>query len=335
MATFTKRRSDQWQVKIRRAGYPAQSRTFNSKEEAQKWARSIEAEMDKGIYIDRNEAEKNTLYAVLERYAREVSPTKKGGEIEKLRIASIMRQKFTQTKMAALSSRTIATWRNARLCEVSGSTVKREMGLVSSVINHARREWEIQCENPFSLVKRPREGRERDRRFEDDEETRLLAALDIENGKPGGEGARNPWIKPLVLFAIETAMRRSELLSLEWANVDKTKRTAKLPDTKNGESRVVPLSSVALGILEKLPVSLDGRVFPTTADAIKKAFPRACARAGIDDFHFHDLRHEATSRLAKKLSNVIELSRVTGHKDLKMLARYYHTRPEELAEKLG
>jgi integrase len=87
--------------------------------------------------------------------------------------------------------------------------------------------------------------------------------------------------------------------------------------------------------LDSIPVSISGRVFPITADSLKMCFVRACGRAGIEDFHFHDLRHEATSRLAEKLPNLIELASVTGHKDLKMLRRYYHPRVQDLAAKLG
>lgn len=130
-------------------------------------------------------------------------------------------------------------------------------------------------------------------------------------------------------------MRRSELLALRWEHVNTKKRRVHLPLTKNGSARDVPLSKAAVALLEGLPRSIDGRVFPTTADALKKAFSRACERAGIDNFHFHDLRHEATSRLAVKLPNVIELAAVTGHKDLRMLARYYHPRVEDLAKKLN
>lgn len=336
MATISKRGDYQWQVKVRRKGYPDQSRTFDSKAEADKWARSVEAELDKGLYIDRNEAEKNTLWSVLDRYRREVSPLKRSGKLEASRIETIKREKFTQTKMAALSASHLATWRDARLKKISGSTFNRELNIISAAINTARKEWSIHCENPVTLLRRPQENKARDRRLEGDEETRLLAELDAGKREAGKfAGMQNTWIKPLVLFAIETAMRRGELLSLRWEFVDTARRFVHLPLTKNGEARNVPLSTAAVKLLEALPRSIDGRVFPTTEDGLKKAFSRACERAGIANLHFHDLRHEATSRLAEKLPNVIELAAVTGHKDLKMLKRYYHPRVEDLARKLG
>lgn len=139
----------------------------------------------------------------------------------------------------------------------------------------------------------------------------------------------------MVRLALATAMRRGELLRLRWENIDLQRRTAFLPQTKNGDPRTVPLSTEALTVLQALPRSLTGHVFPISAEALKHAWVRACASAGVIDLHFHDLRHEAISRMADKLPNLIELASVTGHRDLKMLARYYHPRTEELARKLG
>ena len=336
MATFRQTNQGTWHVQIRRKGYPVQTRTFDLRAEADKWARQIESEMDRGLYIDRGEAEKNTLYDILDRYAREVSPTKRGAATECARIEYFKEQDFAKIKMAALSSKHLAAWRDKRLKAVSGSTVNRELNILSAAINRARKEWGIHSDNPVALLSRPKENRGRERRLIDDEEKRLLEKLDCpprENGKIAGP--QNTWIRPLVLFALETAMRRGELLGLRWEHVDLNRRVAHLPLTKNGESRDVPLSRAAIDVLRDLPRSIDGRVFPITADALKKAFTRACKRAEIDDLHFHDLRHEATSRLALRVPNVILLARITGHKDLKMLNRYYHVTAETLAEMIG
>jgi integrase len=144
-------------------------------------------------------------------------------------------------------------------------------------------------QNPCTLVRRPPQGRPRSRRLQGDEEQRLLAQC---------RAARNPRLAHFVIFTLETGMRRGELLSLEWVNVDLNKRTALLPITKNGESRGVPLSSRALTVLRSLPPSTTGRVFgELTANALRLSFRRAVARAGITGLRFHDLRHEATSRL--------------------------------------
>jgi integrase len=142
-------------------------------------------------------------------------------------------------------------------------------------------------------------------------------------------------MKPLVELAVETAMRRGELLGLRWEHIDLGNRVAHLPITKNGEGRYVPLSSRAVATLEGLPRSLSGYVFPIKPQTVAAAFMKATDRAGLGDIRFHDLRHTATTALATKLPNVIELAAVTGHTSLSMLKRYYHPKAAELAKKLG
>lgn len=357
MASINKRGPSQWQAQVRRRGYPPQTRTFESQKKAEEWARSVESEMDKGCYIDRSEAEKTTLYDLLKRYKNEVSPSKRGSAVEVLRIEKLMATDFAKYKMAALSSKIIAEWRDQRLIKVSPSTVRREIDILSAVINQSRKEWGIHIENPIALIRRPAPSKARDRRLSEVEEKHLMAALDGGRGENGQftKGARNRWIKPLVRFAIETAMRRGEMLSLQWENVDLDSQTAHLELTKNGESRTVPLSSTAVLVLRELNLDNPARgpVFPITENALKHAFVRSVERARqtyeeeckevniepdpklLCDLHFHDLRHEATSRIAEKLSNVLELSAVTGHKELRMLKRYYHPKASDLAKKLG
>jgi integrase len=140
---------------------------------------------------------------------------------------------------------------------------------------------------------------------------------------------------PLVEFAIETAMRRGELTSLRWENVNLNSRVAYLPLTKNGDSRYVPLSSKAISILNKLPRTSDGRVFPLKTNSVSLNFLRASRKAGIPDIHFHDLRHIALTRMSSKISNVLELAAISGHKELKMLQRYTHIKAEDLVQKLA
>ncbi|RMG23913.1 MAG: site-specific integrase, partial [Methanobacteriota archaeon] len=147
----------------------------------------------------------------------------------------------------------------------------------------------------------------------------------------------NGMMYDIILIAIETAMRRGEIASMEWRYVDLRRRVVHLPDTKNGESRDVPLSTRAVEVLQarsKVRNLKDSRVFPLRSDAIGLAFRRICRRAGIEGLRFHDLRHEATTRMAERL-HPLELARVTGHRDTKMLLRYYNPRAEDLARKLG
>lgn len=140
---------------------------------------------------------------------------------------------------------------------------------------------------------------------------------------------------PIVQLALHTAMRRGELLGLQWKDINLSAQTAYLPISKNGRPRYVPLSTAAVAVLGSLPASNDGQVFSISAHALAAAFKRATVRAHLPNLRFHDLRHTATSRMADKLPNVIELAAVTGHQSLQMLKRYYHPDAQALARKLG
>jgi integrase len=180
--------------------------------------------------------------------------------------------------------------------------------------------------NPVALVAKPRLPPGRDRRLRPGEEARLLMAID--------EGTHTPWLEPAVVLAIETGMRKGELLALCWKTVDLERRIAHLSMTKNGTSRNVPLSPRALETLRALPQDTE-RVLPTTHNALKLAWNRARTRAGMRDLRFHDLRHEATSRLFEKRLNPMEVASITGHRTLQMLSRYTHLQAEDLATKLA
>lgn len=355
MATIRKRGA-KYQARIQRRGFPALTRTFLIKADAEKWARLTESELERGVFIDRSEIEATTLGDLLQRYSREVSGGHRGHEVERFRLAALQRHKIAQLSLSTLKAKDIANHRDLRLRCVSPATVSRELNLLYAVLNVARRDWGYAIESPVSQVRKPKANNARHRLFMVDEEPRLLAALS-DGGRDArgqlGSGTRNPWVKPLVELALQTAMRRGELLALRWENIDLQARTAHLPMTKNGHSRTVPLSTRAVAILRDLPRNLQGTVFPITAMALRLAFTRAAQRAQtayqqecrdggrapdarlFSDLHFHDLRHIATSRLAEKLPNVVELSAVTGHSDLRMLARYYHISPEALARKIA
>jgi integrase len=329
MATIVPRKTKDgsvtWQVKIRRRGHPTVSRTFIRKADAERFARQVEAEMDRGVFVSRDEAEAVTLAEALQRYEREVSVRKRGYVQESWRIKAWLEHPYARRSLAGLRPTDIAKYRDERLAAgCAPATIRLDLAVISHLYTIAAKEWGIPVTNPVRAVSLPSVNNARSRRLEPEEEKRLMAEL---------AKSRNPWVKPIVEFALETAMRKGEILSLKWEHVDLERRVARLPMTKNGEGRDVPLSAKAIAILN-IPRSLDGRVFPVSANALKLAFERALKRAGIEDLHFHDLRHEATSRLADKLPNVIELSAVTGHKDLRMLKRYYHPKAEDLARKL-
>jgi integrase len=336
MASIRKRSRStkgQWQAQVRKKGYPLQTLTFDTRATAEAWARAVEVEMDQGRFVSRVEAETTTLKELLERYLEEITPLKKGATAETTRIRALLRHPLAQRFVGGIHGADIARYRNERLQQVQPATVKRDLVVVSHLFEVARKEWGIPVHNPVRDIKLPPHARARERRLQpggpgqDSEETRLLMVC---------RKARNRFLLPVVQLALETAMRRGELVGLRWEHVDLKRQIAHLPDTKNGEARTVPLSSAAIGVLRGLPRSLNGQVFPgLTTEAVKLAFVRARRNAGLEDLRFHDLRHEATTRLFEKGLNIMEVASITGHKDLRMLRRYTHLRAEDLARKLG
>jgi len=327
MASF-RNRNGKWQARIQVKGHTALSKTFINKADAEKWAKQVEVEIQKGSYTNLVLAERTTFAEIIERYIAEVLPTMRGGKADYIRLKALARRPIAKLNMVSLTSQKIAQHRDNRLKEVAPATVIRELSYFSSIISYARKEWDININNPVLLVTRPKNPEGRCRILDAAETGALFEAL-----KPTGR--RSIWMLPLVKLALETTMRRSELLGLRWEHIDLQRRTIFLQLTKNGASRTVPLSSHAVQILTEMLHNLNGRVFPITHEVVSQAFNRARKLAGVKDVRFHDLRHMAITRLAEKLPNLIELSAVSGHKSLAMLKRYYHPNPEHLAKKLG
>ncbi|WP_459873261.1 tyrosine-type recombinase/integrase, partial [Endothiovibrio diazotrophicus] len=326
MATIRKRGPYQWQAQIRKTGYPHQSKTFENRAEAEAWARALESEMDRGVFVSRSEAEQTTLGEALERYLREVTPAKKGADREKRKIRLWQNRKLALRPLASIRGADLAEFRDQRLADgKSPYTVNHDLNLISHLFTVAVKEWGMESlRNPVSYIRKPKQPQGRDRRLEGDEEARLLEVAD------------SPY-REVITLAIETAMRAGELRTLKWSNIDLEARTATLPDTKNGERRVVPLSSRAAEVLGRLAPLADGDdLFPSmTTGNLAYRFRALCKRAGVKGLRFHDLRHEATSRFFELGLNPMEVAAITGHKTLAMLKRYTHLRAEDLAAKLG
>jgi integrase len=287
-----------------------------------------EAELDLGVYVDRSEAHKVTLGELIDRYSEEVSVTKRGVTQERFALR-ILKRWFGPIAAARLSAKDIARFRDERLAAGKATTtVRKELAILSHLIDTAMKEWALPLTaNPAHLVRKPPPRRGRDRRLSASELQRLNEAASL-----------TPLMQPLVITATETGMRLGELLSLRWHDVDLARRIATLHETKNGDCRRVPLSSTAIGALTSLPRRLgDDRVFYPWKDAnsFQHAWQRLTKRAQIQDFHFHDLRHEATSRLFERGLGIMEVAAITGHKTLQVLRRYTHLKPEALALKLG
>ncbi len=322
MATI-RQRGNRWQVIIKRKGHPPQSQTFELKKDAEKWGRLQERLMDVGQWVDRSEAEQTTLEELLDRYQREVSSSKHGADIEIYRINQFKNSNLAKYSVAAITGQLIAKWRDKRIKEVSGSSVSRELTLLSHVFTVAIKEWgfAINC-NPVSLVRKPSSNPPRDRILTDQQRQALIASC---------KQFKNSWIHSVVIFAMETAARRGEILNLTWKGVDLQRRIARI-NGKTG-SRTIPLSPLCISTLKILPKSINGTVFPVTIETLKQAYERAVVRAGIEDFTFHDLRHDALTRLAKLGLNILELRAISGHTTANMLQRYVSIDASELAKK--
>jgi integrase len=188
-------------------------------------------------------------------------------------------------------------------------------------------EWGLMLSvNPVDQIKKPPSPKARERRLNDGEYERLEAASKL---------TRNAHIWPIVVFAIETGMRRGEILGLTWDNIDLKRRTAFLPLTKNGSSREVPLSTKAVCVLQQQRTRTGISPFPVTANAFRLAWDRLRGRAGLNDLRFHDLRHEAISRFFEMGLSIPEVAFISGHKDVKMLFRYTHLRVDSVVSKLA
>jgi len=326
MATIRKRGPYQWEVRIRKKGYPVQCKTFETKVNAEAWASTIESEMARGVFRSYYEADRLTLAELLEKYAQEITPQKKGAvqEISKLKVIS--RHSLAKYIISNIGGKELAEYRDARLKKVSPKTVRDDLVLLGHLFKVAMQDWGIELPhgNPIDTVRKPKVGNNsRNRRLSAVEQTELIEACRCYGGE----------LLSIVLLAIETGMRRSELVGLRWEYINYP--VINLPDTKNGEARSVPLSKSAVKLLKSLPRNIEGHVFTMKASSVTKAFKRVCERAGFEDMRFHDLRHEATSRFFEKGLNPMQVSSITGHKTLQMLKRYTHLRAEDLATMLG
>ncbi|MEW8111391.1 MAG: site-specific integrase [Candidatus Thiodiazotropha endolucinida] len=324
MATI-RRRGNKYQVQIRKKGFPPLTQSFINKSTALTWIKKIEAEIERDQFIDCSVAQQTHLSDILDRYETEIIPHKRGGSAEKPR-TKLLRTTLGHLKLQDLKPHIIAQYRDYRLQRVKSSTVRRELALLSHVINIAIIDWGIDLPkgNPVSSIRLPSEANGRDRRISNQEESQLLKAF-----------SGNQVMKSIMVIAIETGMRRGEIAAMQWEHVNWPSQTLSIPITKTEIPRTIPLSNKAVDVLRGLPKRLDGMVWGVRPDSITQAFERACRRAEIQDLRFHDLRHEATSRFFEIGLSIMEVSSITGHKDVRMLKRYTHIRPENLVEKLG
>jgi len=367
MASVKRRGDLQWQVRIRRKGHKTVTRTFETEKEARGFAAEVESQIYRNKWRGHSEAERMTLEEALLRYQQEITPTKRFSRPEHNRINRIIAYKdLSKRYLSSIRSTDIANFRDyrAKTDLLSPNSIRLELAIISHLFTVARSEWGMEAlENPVEHIRKPKLPQGRDRRLDSkrkrvtlpdgtkatlNEEERLLIAA----REHGRTKIHKGIMERIIITAVETAMRRSEIAGLIWPHVDLKARVAHLPETKNGTARDVPLSPRMIKMLtehkaamERLRaegaaegVESDGeadlRVFPMTADSISQGFAYVCEAAGIDGLTFHDLRHEATSRLFEAGLGLMEVAAITGHKNLQMLKRYTHLRAKDLAARL-
>jgi integrase len=348
MASFDKRESGWWQAKVRRLGYPTQSKTFATRSEAEIWARKIESDLDRGIFQSSSDAEKTSLSDLIDRFKKEYAPfhyRKREDEKEAWRFqVARLDSLIGKYSVAAIDQKIVGVYRDMRLAgskqmklkAVGDSTVRKEIFMLSKLMKFAQIECGILLPrgNPVNNVRKPSEGKGRERRLTNEEFARLETEI---------KKSRNKLLYPAFQFAIETAARQNEILSLTWGNVNLDRKFALMKETKNGEERAAPLSSKAIEVLDSLPkptppgkFNPTDRPFPIDRTCLLSVFRYACQRAKIQNFTWHDLRHEAMSRLSEKTDfSMLELASISGHKTLQMLKKYTHLQAEKLAAKMG
>jgi len=324
MATFTKR-GDSWYVRVRIKGI-SRAGSFPTKGKAQAWATQTEADILAGKAEQAPSTK--TLAEAFDRYAEVISPTKRGSRWEIIRLNKFKSLPFASHKIGEVTTPTLAEWRDEQLKTLKSSSVNREMNLLASVFEIARREWKWIEINPIRDVTRPAQPRHRERLYNTDEITKITNQLGYTKAKPE---TKQQIIAAAFLFALETAMRREEITTLTWDRVSLNDRFITLPMTKNGEARDVPLTTKAVEILKKMQ-HLE-TPFPVDKDVLSTLFRRACNDTGIKDAHFHDSRANAITALSQQL-DILELARAIGHRDVRSLQIYYRKTAADIAKKL-
>ena len=314
MATIRKRKG-KWQVQIRHLGHNQITKTFLRKQEAEQWARELEVSFDRGSLASRS-IDYPMFSEIIERYTKEVSAKKRGHIREGYFLRQLRQTDLAQERLDQIQSHHIAKLRDSRLEKNKPDTVLRELTIINHMFNVCIKDWSYPVSNPVKQIYKPKSSCSRKRRLTSYEYNYLHHNNSI-----------NPKLKNIIALAIETGMRRGEILQIHPRNIKNG--ILVLPMSKNGSSRQIPLTKKAIQILNgsKLP-------FETTPNALRLAWSRLKKKGGIKDLHFHDLRHEAISRFFEKGLSIPEVALISGHKDVRMLFRYTHLKAEDILRKL-
>lgn len=319
-----RKRGKSWTAQVRIAGWRSFTKTFKKKTDAIAWSVHLENKLRNASVPTMVADSKVTLSDLVIRYAEEIAPSHKSSVPETYRLRAIARSWIGELDIRYLNKQQFSQYQKDRLERVSVASVHAELSLIKRVLDTAIKQWGCGIvENVIKTMKYSKGNVSRTRRLEADEKDRILTAA---------KSQRNNYICSVIEFAIETGMRRSEILKLKWHDINLETGFASLYDTKNGEDRKVPLTKRCIEVLNQLPRSHE-YVFPISATCLNQAWQRAVKKADIKDLRFHDLRHEAVSRFFEMGMSVPEVALISGHKDLAQLFRYTHLNPENVFKK--
>ena len=325
MATITKRKSGKWTAEVR-THKKYISKTFLKKANASNWAKEIEYQLDREQYEDFSESVRITLGELITRYRDEITSTKKGAKEEKYKLNFILRNKIVKCRVLSLKTKQILEFKNDIKETRAASTVNKYIHYIYTIWETARVQWDIALpsRNPVSLVKKEKVTDKIDRILTPEEYQDLLVACSKSN---------LAFLPEIVEFAYITAMRFGEITKLETKDINFEKSTALLLDTKNGESRLVPLTDRALEICNKF--RFREKLFDINRDKFRHYFEQACFRAKVKNFRFHDLRACAITNLFLNGWSIAEVSVVSGHKTWSELKRYTRIKASDLIKKIN
>jgi len=328
MATIRKR-MDRWQVQVRRQGQRSLTKTFGLRKDAEAWARHIE------VQADRNELPQSkhdpklldgvTLGDLVRRYIDEVCSKKRSYAVEQVVLEAFLRHPLCKKPVLQITTRDFAAYRDERLQSIKSNTLGRQLTPIRHLFEVAKTDWDLPIrDNPVASLCLEKGDTARERRLRAGEWDRLVEAA---------RTRKNPNVLPVMRFALATAMRRGEILGMQWDHLDGDNRSLLIPQTKNGHARIIPLSQEALSILEYGSCN-SSSVFPISANAFRLSWQRIKTIAEVDDLRFHDLRHEAISRFFEMGLSVPEVALISGHRDARMLFRYTHPMVQAVGAKL-
>ena len=328
-----RKRGKKYQVQIRRKGTLPISRTFHSKQDALEWSRHMESSADRReLPPAYKELANYTLADIMVRYRDEISVNKLGHDNERHYINRFIKTKFSQQHLISLKPSTFSLYIDQQLKRYKPATVCRDIAIIQHALETAIRKWNLPLpENPLRKVTKPKVDNIIRKRYSKTQYDQILQAVST---------CLNLYAVPLIEFALETAMRRSEILRAEWGDVDFDRCTLEIPKAKNGYPRVIPLSSKAIKILLSIQTMNEATrkgteiIFPVTVNSVRCIIKTIHRCSDIKNFRFHDLRHEAITRCFEMGLSVPEVSIISGHRDYGMLQRYTQITAEDVLKKL-